>query len=92
MCVWMDGFDRVMCVYGEIVCVGLYINGRYTPKHAPHKHIQNLQHKQLCGTDPMTGFTREGCCTTGPQDFGSHTVSLCSLMDLIYGHWCGGVK
>lgn len=29
---------------------------------------------QVCGTDPMTGFTREGCCTTGPQDIGSHTV------------------
>lgn len=27
-----------------------------------------------CGTDPMTGFTREGCCTTGPDDIGSHTV------------------
>lgn len=22
----------------------------------------------------MTGFTREGCCTTGPMDLGSHTV------------------
>ena len=29
---------------------------------------------QECGTDPMTGFTREGCCTTGPDDVGSHTV------------------
>ena len=28
----------------------------------------------LCGTDPMTGWTREGCCTTGPEDTGSHTV------------------
>ncbi|MCW2613325.1 MAG: hypothetical protein JWN08_319 [Frankiales bacterium] len=27
-----------------------------------------------CGTDPITGFTREGCCTTGPEDVGSHTV------------------
>jgi hypothetical protein len=27
-----------------------------------------------CGTDPMTGFYRDGCCTTGPQDIGSHTV------------------
>lgn len=27
-----------------------------------------------CGTDPMTGWTREGCCTTGPDDTGSHTV------------------
>ena len=27
-----------------------------------------------CGTDPVTGFFRDGCCTTGPQDLGSHTV------------------
>jgi len=29
---------------------------------------------ELCGTDPMTGWTREGCCTTGAEDVGSHTV------------------
>ena len=27
-----------------------------------------------CGTDPVTGFYRDGCCTTGPEDIGSHTV------------------
>lgn len=27
-----------------------------------------------CGTDPMTGFYRDGCCSTGPQDLGSHTI------------------
>jgi uncharacterized protein (DUF2237 family) len=27
-----------------------------------------------CGTDPMTGFFRDGCCATGPQDQGSHTI------------------
>ena len=27
-----------------------------------------------CGTDPVTGFFRVGCCTTGPEDFGSHTI------------------
>ena len=27
-----------------------------------------------CGTDPMTGFFRDGCCNTGPQDVGSHTI------------------
>jgi uncharacterized protein len=27
-----------------------------------------------CGTDPVTGFYRDGCCTTGPEDLGSHTV------------------
>lgn len=27
-----------------------------------------------CGTDPLTGFYRTGCCDTGPQDLGSHTI------------------
>lgn len=27
-----------------------------------------------CGTDPLTGFYRDGCCHTGPEDVGSHTV------------------
>jgi uncharacterized protein (DUF2237 family) len=27
-----------------------------------------------CGDDPVTGFYRDGCCNTGPEDLGSHTV------------------
>ena len=27
-----------------------------------------------CGRDPLTGFYRDGCCSTGPDDLGSHTV------------------
>ena len=27
-----------------------------------------------CGTDPMTGFFRDGSCRTGPDDLGLHTV------------------
>lgn len=27
-----------------------------------------------CGADPVTGFFRDGCCSTGPEDIGSHTV------------------
>lgn len=27
-----------------------------------------------CGTDPMTGFYRDGCCSTGDQDLGLHTI------------------
>jgi uncharacterized protein len=27
-----------------------------------------------CGTDPMTGFYRDGCCRTGDDDRGSHTI------------------
>lgn len=29
---------------------------------------------QACSYDPLTGFYRDGCCETGPQDLGSHTV------------------
>ena len=29
---------------------------------------------QTCGTDPLTGFFRDGCCSTGPEDAGSHTI------------------
>ena len=27
-----------------------------------------------CAFDPVTGFFRDGCCNTGPQDRGRHTV------------------
>jgi uncharacterized protein (DUF2237 family) len=27
-----------------------------------------------CGTEPLTGFHRDGSCTSGPEDVGSHTV------------------
>ena len=29
---------------------------------------------QPCGTDPLTGFYRDGCCRTGHEDLGSHTI------------------
>lgn len=31
-----------------------------------------------CSNDPVTGFFRDGCCNTSPQDAGSHTV--CAVM------------
>jgi uncharacterized protein (DUF2237 family) len=27
-----------------------------------------------CGLDPVTGFYRDGCCRTGSEDRGSHTI------------------
>ena len=27
-----------------------------------------------CGADPITGFFRDGCCSTGPEDVGLHTI------------------
>ena len=32
----------------------------------------------VCSARPMTGFFRNGCCETGPEDIGSHTV--CAVM------------
>ena len=29
-----------------------------------------------CSLEPMTGFLRNGCCDTTPQDIGSHTVCV----------------
>jgi uncharacterized protein (DUF2237 family) len=29
---------------------------------------------QECGRDPLTGFYRDGCCNTGGDDVGVHTV------------------
>ncbi len=29
---------------------------------------------ETCGSIPLTGFYRDGCCSTGPEDIGSHTV------------------
>lgn len=29
---------------------------------------------ETCSTEPITGFTRSGCCETGDEDIGSHTI------------------
>lgn len=29
---------------------------------------------ESCGSEPLTGFYRDGCCHTGPEDLGSHTI------------------
>ena len=36
----------------------------------------NLYNKKLetCSTNPLTGAYRNGCCETGPNDIGTHTV------------------
>ena len=47
---------------------------------APARDTLNVLGTPLrtCSTAPLTGFTRNGCCETGPQDVGSHTV--CAVM------------
>ncbi len=31
---------------------------------------------ETCCTSPMTGFYRDGCCRTGPDDYGLHIVCV----------------
>ena len=31
-----------------------------------------------CGLDPVTGWFRDGCCNTSPEDLGSH--SICAVV------------
>lgn len=43
-----------------------------------------------CGDTPRTGFFRNGCCDTGPEDTGMHTV--CAVMTdafLVYSKLAG---
>src|SRR5260370_40731948 len=36
-----------------------------------------------CGDDPVTGFYRDGCCNTGPEDLGSQTIWAVATADCI---------
>jgi uncharacterized protein len=36
-----------------------------------------------CSTKPLTGFYRNGCCSTGPDDPGSHTVCVIATADFL---------
>jgi uncharacterized protein len=36
-----------------------------------------------CGVDPVTGFYRDGHCSTGPDDLGSHTVCAVVSADFL---------
>ncbi len=38
---------------------------------------------QPCGTDPLTGFYRDGSCTVGPEDVGVHGVCTVVTADFL---------
>ncbi|MBI4195100.1 MAG: DUF2237 domain-containing protein [Betaproteobacteria bacterium] len=46
----------------------------------PREHARNVlgERLQSCGESPVTGFYRDGCCNTGPDDPGMH--SICAIM------------
>lgn len=39
------------------------------------KNVLGTQLKS-CSFEPMTGFYRNGCCETGPDDYGLHTICV----------------
>ncbi|MDH3592636.1 MAG: DUF2237 domain-containing protein [Planctomycetota bacterium] len=44
----------------------------------------------VCGRDPQTGWFRNGCCDTGPDDVGSHTVCVRLTADfLVFSRMAG---
>jgi uncharacterized protein (DUF2237 family) len=36
-----------------------------------------------CSTEPLTGFYRNGCCSTGLDDVGSHTVCIVATEEFL---------
>jgi uncharacterized protein len=44
--------------------------GRRTPRNVLGAQLE------ICSISPMTGFFRDGCCDTGEEDVGSHTVCV----------------
>lgn len=44
------------------------------PTHPIDKNVLGTA-LQIAGTQPLTGFFRDGFCCTGPQDSGKHVVS-----------------
>lgn len=36
-----------------------------------------------CSARPLTGFYRNGCCDTGPEDAGSHTVCVIATAEFL---------
>jgi uncharacterized protein (DUF2237 family) len=54
--------------------------GLVTEEHIEPSAESSVQRNVLggelepCGMEPLTGFFRDGCCTTGAEDMGSHTI------------------
>ena len=60
------------------------VHGRRLVGESEHAHARNTAHVsarnvlggplETCGSDPVTGFFRDGCCNTDERDVGSHTI------------------
>jgi len=69
------------------------------PRHAGRKAEATMREPSVnvlggplasCSTAPMTGFFRNGCCDTGPEDTGRHTVCVIVTAEfLAYSRYLG---
>ncbi len=52
----------------------------FEPDEDGNENVSSFQRNVLgsplepCSLDPLTGYYRDGCCNTGPDDLGQHTV------------------
>lgn len=53
-------------------------------KEAKQKNILG-EDLELCSTDPLTGWYRDGCCNTDDNDNGTHTV--CTKVNNNFLNW-----
>ncbi len=49
---------------------------------APSRNVLGTELAE-CSTQPVTGFFRDGCCNTSPEDRGSHTVCVVMTVDFL---------
>jgi Uncharacterized protein conserved in bacteria (DUF2237) len=55
------------------------------PPSAPNVLGEPLE---ICSFKPMTGFYRDGCCNTGSEDIGSHTVCVVVTAEFLeFWYW-----
>ena len=65
----------VVIVKGEVSSYNSPFPEASTPSMATPKNVLGTE-LQTCSTDPLTGFYRDGCCRTGRDDLGIHTVCI----------------
>ena len=73
-----DGLERVHGRRGILSLEG------HNAGMARHEDVNVVGGELLpCSRDPLTGFYRDGCCATGPEDAGSHTVCAIVTEDFL---------
>ncbi len=64
-------------------------SGRGGGGRSPSRNVLG-ERLESCSIKPMTGFYRNGCCDTGREDMGSHTVCVVTTAEfLAFSKSCG---